>query len=74
MMIPRLLIPVMVVAVALVGVLLGLWKIDTLGLGCLAIGSFFVFGHGYWKFFGFGLIIIGIALWLDWINLSIGGF
>lgn len=67
-------LPVVIVAGALVGVLLGFWKIDTYGLIFLAVGSYFILRPGLWKFVGIGMIVFGLALWFDWIGISGGAW
>jgi hypothetical protein len=64
------LIPVAVVLVALIGVVLGLWKIDTFGLIFMATGSYVILRPGLWLFLGVALIGFGVALWFDWISIS----
>lgn len=64
------LIPVAVVSVALIGVVLGFWKLDTFGLVFLAVGSYLVVRPGLWLYVGVASIGFGVALWLDWISIS----
>ena len=61
---------VLVVAIAVAGVLLGLWKIDTIGLILAAGGAAFMFRPGLWRVAGLVLIAGGILMWFDVIGVE----
>lgn len=69
----KILLPIGILVVAVIGVLLGLWKIDTFGLAFILIGSYLVLRAGLWKILGLVMMAFGVALWLDYIGISGAG-
>ena len=67
-------IVVILVALAMVGVLAGLWKIDMFGLVAICAGAFIMmlFFPNPWAFLpGLALIALGLLLWFDVIGVSL---